>query len=262
MLCKWTNCTAKPSNPDRTKRRLSRCPKSCVSGSIKKGQNVASYGSGGKKPVPSRIDHWSKNPRNRFATDRLGGGVCQRQRPAIDSYRRPSAIPSGNPADIWRDQAWPSKKRQRSIQISPAQTTGRFAGRRRQETSRRKRAFAERIEQGVVWQKEGYRKTYTKTGDWSNDQYLSYGTTQRHDPRPAGSFDQTDACRFSFAGNAAILDMAVAGFVQLDKGSLFAHGPNPCDGPGFGRRGLECFEIYFVSSSCQRPCTSGLDRAA
>src|SRR4030043_1492302 len=256
-LYRWMNCMAKPSRISAAIHWLM-FPRSFANVSVKKGQNMASYGSGRKKQIPARIHHWSKNSRNSVATDSLGSCAFQRQRPAADTHRRSFAIPSGNPSDIWKYKALPSKKRQRQGQISKAQRTLGFAGGRSKETSRRKRSSGESVEDGVVWQKEGNRKAYTKAGCWSKDQYLSYGTTQRHNQRPASSIDKTYSCRFSSAADAAIFDMAVARLVQLDKGTLLFAGRDTCDGIGFGRRSLECFELYFVSGSCQRPCTSGL----
>ncbi len=67
---------------------------------------------------------------------------------------------------------------------------------------------------------------------------------------------------FSSGRDAAIFDMAVAGLVQLDKSALLVAGRNACDGVGPDQRSMDCFEIYFVSGSCQRPSASGLGRAA
>ena len=223
---------------------------------------MASYGSGREKQVPARIYHRSKNTRNCSAIDRFGGSVFERQRPTADSCRRSSAVSTGYCSSIWRYKALPSQKRQRQAQASQTQTACGFAGGCGKETSRRQRSFVESIEQGVVWQKEGDRKAYSKPGHWPQDQYLSYGTTQRHDKRAASSPDKTYSRRLSSSRDVAIFDMAVAGFVQLDTGALLFAGRNACDGVVFDQRGLDCFEIYFVSGSCQRPCTSGLGRAA
>jgi hypothetical protein len=272
--CKWMNCTVKLSKINATVRWLM-CPKSFVNvlvpvAELKKGQDMAAYGFGREKQIFARIYHCSKNARNCCATDCLGSGIFQSmsraqsrgQRPSADSCRRSFAIPTGYLAGIWRYKALPSQKWQRQIQISQAQTTWAIAGRRSKETSRLQRQFVEGIEQSVVWQKETNRKAYSKAGHWSQDQYLSYGTTQRHYKRPTSSLDKTYSQRFSSGRDAAIFDMAVAGFVQLDKAALFVAGRNTCDGVGLDRRDLDCFEIYFVSGSCQRSFTLGLGRAA
>ena len=110
--------------------------------------------------------------------------------------------------------------------------------------------------------KEGDRKAYSKAGHRPQDQYLSFGTPQWHDKGTTSSPDKTYSRWLPSGADAAIFDMDVARFVQLDQGTLLVVGPNPCDGVGVDRRGLECFEIYSVSGSCQRPSTSRLGRAA
>ncbi len=146
-------------------------------------------------------------------------------------------------------------------EVVPTKSNIVFAGRHCKETSRRQRPFVEGIEQSSVWQKETNRKAYSKAGHWSQDQYFSYGTTQRHNKRTTSSLDKTYSQRLSSGRDAAIFDMAVAGLVQLDKGALLVAGRNTCDGVVSDERSLDCFEIYFVSGSCQRPSTSGLGRA-
>ena len=222
---------------------------------------MASYGSGREKQVFARIYHWSKNARNCPAIDHFGGCVFERQRPTADSHRRSSAVPTGYLAGIWGHKALPSQKRQRQTQVSPPQVACGFAGGCGKETSRQPGQFVEGIEQGSVWQKEGNRKAYSKARHWSQDQYLSYGTTQRYYKRPAGSLDKTYSQWLSSGGDAAIFDMTVAGLVQLDKSALLVAGRNACDGVVSDGQGLDCFEIYFVSCSCQRPSTSRVGRA-
>ena len=252
---------AKPSETNITPSWLI-FPKSCINALVKKGQNLASYGSGRKKQISSRIYYWSTHSRYGSAIDRFGGRIFQRQRPSADSYRRPFAVSTGYPAGIWQHQTLPSQKRQRQTQVSSSQTACGFAGGRGKETSRQQRQFVESIEQSIVWQKEGNYKTNSRPGYWSKDQHIPYGTTQRHDKGPAGSSYPTYPQWFSSGGNAAIFDMAVAGLVQLDKGALFVAGRNACYGVVSERRSMDCFEIYFVSGSCQRHSTSGLGRAA
>ncbi len=150
------------------------------------------------------------------------------------------------------------KKGQRQTQESSSQTTFGFAGGCSKETSRPPGQFVEGIEQGVVWQKEGNRKAYSKAGHWSQDQYFSYGTTQRHNKRTTSSLDKTYSQRLSSGRCAATFDMAVAGLVQPDKGVLLVAERNACDGVGSGRGSMDCFEICFVSGSCQRPSVSGI----
>ena len=260
-LSRWMNCTVKQSNA-KIKPKLSRSPGICVNASVKKGQNVASYGFGCKKQVSARIYHWSKDAGNRFATDCFGWAVCQRQRPTVDSCRRSLALSQGHLADIWRHQTLPPQKRQRQIQASSSQATCGFAGGCGKITSRQPGQFVESLEQSSVWQKVRNRKAYSKTGHWSEDQYFSYGTTQRYDKRSTGSSDKTYSQWFSSARVAAIFDMAVAGFVQLDQSTLLVAGGNPGDGIVSDGRGLDGIEVYSVSGSCQRPSTSRLDRAA
>src|SRR4030043_362129 len=151
---------------------------------------------------------------------------------------------------------------ERQTQVSPSQTAAGFSGRRGRETSRQQRQLVEGIEQGFVWQKEGYRKTNSRPGYWSKEQHLSYGTTQRHDKGSAGSSYPAYPQWFSSGGNAAVFDMAVAGFVQLDEGALFVAGRNACYGVVSERRSMDCSEICFVSGSRQRPYTYRLGRAA
>jgi len=259
--CRWMNCTAKPSKAKKTASWLM-FPKNCVNALVKKGQNLASYGSGSKREISSRIYYWSKNTRNCLAIDCFGGCVFEGQRPSTDSYRRPFAISTGYLAGIWRDQTLPSQKWQRQIQVSPSQTACGFAGGRSKETSRQKRQFVEGIEQSIVWQKEGNHKTNSRPVYWSKDQHIPYGTAQWHDKGTAGSSYPTYPQRLSSGGNAAIFDMVVAGLVQLDKGALFVVGRNTCDGVWADQRSMDCFEVYFLSGSCQRLTTSRLGRAA
>jgi len=246
----------------KTEVNLLRSPRSSARVWLKKGQNMAPYGFGSKKQVSSRIYHWPSYPRYGPAIDRLGSDLFQRQGPSDYSYRRPFAVPSSHPSGFWPDQTPPSQKRQRQTQASRPQAAGGFASGRGEEDSRRPRQFAESIDQGTVRQKETDRKAHSKAGYRPQDQHLSYGTTQRHDKRATSSLDKTYSSWFSFGADAAIFYLVVARFVQLDKGSLLAVGRNTCDGIVSYERGLDCFEICFVSGSCQRPSASGLGRAA
>jgi len=258
---RWMSCTAKPSKPNGTVCWW-RFPKSCVNASVKKGQNVASYGSGRKKSFSARFDHWSPNPRYSVGIDGLGRCLFQRQGPTPDFDRRSFAISAGHSYGIWKNPPSPPQKRPRPVQGSPAQTAGKFAGGRCQETARRPGAFAESFEQGIVWQKENHREAYSRAGDWSNDQHLSCGTTQRHHPRSASPADPTNARRFSSGKDAAVFDLAVERFDQLDTRSLCIAGRNAGDGYRAGRRGVDGVEVYFVSGSCQRPSACRLGRTA
>jgi len=226
---RWMNCTVKQSKAE-IKPNLLRSLKSCVNTSVKKGQNMASYGSGRKKQVPSRIDCRATNTANSFAIDRFCGHIFQGQRPSTDSYRRPSSVPTGNFADIRTGQASPPQKRQRQNKVSTTEATTEFAGGRCKEDSGHQRQFVEGIDQGVVWQKETNRKVYSKARHRPEDQYISHRKTQWHYKRPAGSSCSAYSQRFSSARDVAVFDMAVAGFVQLDKGSLLSAGRDACDG--------------------------------
>ena len=104
---RWMNCTAKQSSPNTKPRRL-KCQKSCVNALVKKGQNVASYGSGRKQQVSARIDHRPTHSPNSYAIDCFAGGIFQRQKPSADSDRRPFAVSTGYLAGIWTDQTLPS----------------------------------------------------------------------------------------------------------------------------------------------------------
>ena len=223
---------------------------------------MASYGFGRKEQISSRIYHRPTHSRNSLSIDRFCGCVLQRQRPSVDSDRRSFAIATGYLAGIWTHQTSSSQKRQRQTQVSSPQTACGFAGRRCKESSGQPRQFVEGIDQSVVWQKERNRKAYSRDGHWSEDQYLSYGTAQWHDKRPAGSSEPAYSQRLSSARDVAVLDMAVAGFVQLDKGALLAAGRNACDGVGSCKESVGCSGLCFVSGSCQRPSTLGLGRAA
>lgn len=223
---------------------------------------MASYGFGREKQVSARIYHCSKNARNGPAIDCFCSCIFERRIPAADSYRRPFAVSAGNLASIWQYKTLPSQERQRQIQASTSQAACEFAGGRGKEASRQQRQFVEGIEQSIVWQKESNRKAYSKAGYRSQDQYISYGTAERHDKRTTSSPDKTYSLRFSSSRDVAVFDMAVAGLVQLDKGALLAAGGNTCDGIVPYRGGLDCFEVYFVSGSCQRLSTFGLGRAA
>ena len=223
---------------------------------------MASYGSGRKKQVSARIYHRPTHSRYSLSTDRFGGCVFQRQRPSADSHRRSSAVSTGYSYCIWTYQTPPTQERQGQTQVSQAQTIAGFSGGCCKEDPRRQRPSVESIEQSSVWQKERNRKAYSKAGHWSQDQYFSYGTTQWYDKRPTSSFDKTYSQRLSSGRDAAVFDMVVAGFVQLDKSALFSAGRNTCDGIVPDEQGLDCFEIYFVSGSCQQLSTSRLGRAA
>src|SRR4030043_108171 len=223
MRCRWMNCTAKQSRANATPKRL-RLPKDCVNASVKKGQDVASYGSGREEQVSSRIAHWATHASDGHALDRLGGDLCQRQAPSADLDRRSSAVPASAPSGFWTDQTPPSQKRQRQTQASPSQTACRFAGGRCEEDTRQSRQFVEGIDRSIVWQKETDRKAYSRPGHRTQDQHLSYGTAQRHDKGPTGSFGSAYPQWLSSGDYAAIFRMAVAGLVQLDQGALLAVG--------------------------------------
>ena len=143
--CRWMNCTAKPSEANIIPSWLM-FPKNCVNALVKKGQNVASYGSGRKKQVSARIYYWSTHSRYGPAIDRFGSGVFQRQRPSAGSYRRSFAVSTGYPAGVWQYQTLPPQKRQRQTQVSQSQTACGFAGGRGKETSGQQRPFVEGIE--------------------------------------------------------------------------------------------------------------------
>jgi len=251
---RWMNYTAKQSDPN-ARRKLSRFQRGFVNASVKKGQDMASYGFGCKKQISPRIYRWPTYPSDRCAIDRFCGDMFQGQRPSADTYRRSLALPAGNPAGIRRYQTPSPQERQGQIQVSPSQTAFGFAGGCGKETSRQQRQPVEGLGQSVVWQKEGYPRTYSQAGHWLQDQHLSCGTAQRHDKRTAGPPDTTYSCRLPFEADAAIFYMALARFVQLDKGTLLVVGRNTCNGVGADRRGLECIEICFVSGSRQRPST-------
>jgi hypothetical protein len=62
--------------------------------------------------------------------------------------------------------------------------------------------------------------------------------------------------------NPAIIVVAVAGFVQLDEGTLHTVERDTCDGDVPDQPSMDGVEVYFVSGSCRGPSTSGLGRAA
>jgi len=78
---RWMNYTAKQSKLNAGPLQL-KFPESDANAVVKKGQDVASYGSGREKQVSSGIYHWSTHPSNGNAIDRLGGDLCQLKPPA------------------------------------------------------------------------------------------------------------------------------------------------------------------------------------
>ena len=131
---RWMNYTAKQSKLNAGPLQL-KFPESDANAVVKKGQDVASYGSGREKQVSSGIYHWSTHPSNGNAIDRLGGDLCQGQAPSVDLDRRSSAVPTSYPSGLRADQTPPSQTRQRQTQASSSQAACGVAGRRCEENS-------------------------------------------------------------------------------------------------------------------------------
>jgi hypothetical protein len=141
---------------------------------------VASYGSGRKEQVPSRIDHWAAHPQYSDAIDRFGGDIFQRKEVSADTYRRSLALSAYTASGIRRYQTLSPQEWQRPTQTFPSQAAHGFAGGRGEEDSRPTRQFVEGIDQGIVWQKKTDRKAHSKSGYRPQDKYFSYRTAQRH----------------------------------------------------------------------------------
>ena len=72
--------------------------------------------------------------------------------------------------------------------------------------------------------KKQTEKAYSNPGHRTEDQHLSYRTAQWHDKGPTNSLGSAYPQRLPSGDYAAILHMAVARLVQLDKGALLAVG--------------------------------------
>ena len=221
---------------------------------------VGSYGVGSCESFCDRFASWSSHSRNRLSIDCIGGCLLSKDI-ASASYRRPFALSCGHSAGFWKDKASP-KTQERSWQKmqTSSQAATKFAGWRSQEDSKFQRQTARSYHLCFVWPTQRYRTPHSAIEDWSQDKYFSSGKTQWHIERSANSPGQTNTQRISVGLCVSMVVVALARFVQLDKGASFSEWADTCDVPGSFPEYLDGVEICSLSCSCQRAFARSLGR--
>jgi len=201
------------------------------------GSDVDSRGSGIGKPVCDRPAGGSSHPGNGRTACRVGGVVLQRGSPAYPDGRAfalsESHFAGIRPYKVSATKARPGTKVQARTQAAAGVACGGGT-----ETAGRQRQPAQGQHPCFVWQAQRYPQKNQEIAHRQDCQHLAHRTAQRDYALPtAGQTCQTKPQRLAANRATAMVDVAVAGRLQLDARAWLAGWPMPRDG---ARTGTAC----------------------